>query len=109
MFLLLGTFLLGLTFLLIPFAQGFLTLVLFVFLHRFAASFFHPTGIAWISKIFKKDRLDWAMGIQSDFGDFGVFIAILTTPFIVEFKSWAYPYFMFGLSSAFYVCLFSFI
>lgn len=106
-FLLLGTFLLGFTFLLIPFAQGFLTLVLFVFLHRFTASFFHPTGIAWISKIFRKDRLDWAMGIQSAFGDFGAFIAILTTPFIVEFKSWTYPFYIWTIISIF--CLFIFI
>ena len=106
-FLLLGTFLLGITFLLIPFAEGFLTLVLFVFLHRFAASFFHPIGIAWISKIFKKDRLDWAMGIQSAFGDFGAFIAILTTPFIVEFKNWTYPFYIWTIISIF--CLFIFI
>jgi len=106
-FLLLGTFLLGVTFLLIPLAQGFFTLVLFVFLHRFAASFFHPIGIAWISKVFKKDRLDWAMGIQSAFGDFGAFIAILTTPFIVEFKNWTYPFYVWTIISIF--CLFTFI
>jgi MFS family permease len=106
-FLLLGTFLLGVTFLLIPLAKGFLTLVLFVFLHRFAASFFHPIGIAWISKVFKKDRLDWAMGIQSASGDFGAFIAILTTPFIVEFKSWTYPFYVWTIISI--ICLFIFI
>lgn len=106
-FLLIGIFLLGVTFLLIPLAHGFLTLVLFVFLHRFAASFFHPIGIAWISKVFKKDRLDWAMGIQSAFGDFGAFIAILTTPFIVEFKSWTYPFYIWAVISI--ICLFIFI
>ena len=106
-FLLLGTFLLGVTFLLIPLTKGFLTLVFFVFLHRFAASFFHPIGIAWISKVFKKDRLDWAMGIQSAFGDFGAFIAILTTPFIVEFKNWTYPFYVWTVISIF--CLFVFI
>ena len=106
-FLLFGTFLLGITFLFIPFAQGFLTLVIFVFLHRFAASFFHPIGIAWISKVFKKDRLDWAMGIQSALGDFGAFIAILTTPFIVEFKDWTYPFYVWAIMSVF--CLLIFI
>jgi len=106
-FLLLGTFLLGITFLFIPFSQGFLTLVIFVFMHRFAASFFHPIGIAWISKVFKKDRLDWAMGIQSALGDFGAFIAILTTPLIVEFKDWTYPFYVWAIISIF--CLFIFI
>jgi len=106
-FLLLGTFLLGVTFLLIPLTQGFLTLVFFVFLHRFAAGFFHPIGIAWISKVFKKDKLDWAMGIQSAFGDFGAFIAILTTPIIVELKNWTYPFYVWTILSIF--CLFIFI
>ena len=106
-FLLLGTFLLGVTLLLIPFSKGFLTLVFFVFLHRFAAGFFHPIGIAWISKVFKKDKLDWAMGIQSAFGDFGAFIAILTTPVIVELKNWTYPFYIWTIISIF--CLFVFI
>jgi len=106
-FLLLGTFLLGATFLLIPLAEGFLTLAFFVFLHRFAASFFHPIGVAWISKVFKKDRLDWAMGFQSAFGDFGAFIAILTTPFIVELKNWTYPFYVWAILSI--ICLFIFI
>ena len=106
-FLLLGTFLLGVTFLLIPFSKGFFTLVFFVFLHRFAAGFFHPIGIAWISKVFKKDKLDWAMGIQSAFGDFGAFIAILTTPVIVELKNWTYPFYIWTIISIF--CLFVFI
>ena len=106
-FLLLGTFLLGITFLLIPFSQGFFTLLIFVLIHRFAASFFHPIGISWISKVFKKDRLDWAMGIQSAFGDFGAFIAILTTPFIVELKDWTYPFYVWSIISVF--CLFVFI
>ncbi len=106
-FLLLGTFLLGATFLLMPFSEGFLTLAFFVFLHRFAASFFHPIGIAWISKVFKKDRLDWAMGFQSAFGDFGAFIAILSTPFIVEFKNWTYPFYVWTIISI--LCLFIFI
>ncbi len=106
-FLLLGTILLGVTFLIIPFSKGFFTLVFFVFLHRFAAGFFHPIGIAWISKVFKKDKLDWAMGMQSAFGDFGAFIAILTTPIIVELKNWTYPFYIWTIISIF--CLFVFI
>ena len=106
-FLIIGTILLGVTFLFIPFSQGFLTLVIFVFMHRFAASFFHPIGISWISKVFKKDRLDWAMGIQSAFGDFGAFVAILSTPFIVELKNWAFPFYVWAIISIF--CLFVFI
>ena len=101
----LGILLLCATFLLFPLVHGFLTLLLIFFLHRFSASFFHPIGIAWISKIFKKDRLDWAMGIQSALGDFGAFIAILTIPFIAEIKNWAYPFYIWTIIGI--LCLFS--
>jgi MFS family permease len=102
-----GIILICLTFLLFPLVNGFLTLLLIFFLHRFSASFFHPIGIAWVSKIFKKDKLDWAMGIQSALGDFGAFIAILTIPFIAEVKNWTYPFYIWAVIGV--ICLFSVI
>ena len=81
--------------------QDFLTLLLFIIILRFAAGFFHPIGVGWISKIFKKNRLDWAMGIQSALGDFGAFIAILTTAFIVEIKDWSYPFYIWAIIGVF--------
>jgi MFS family permease len=58
---------------------------------RFATSFFHPIGIGWISRTYKKGRLDWAMGIQSGFADLGAFLAILTTLSIAQLTSWNIP------------------
>ena len=89
-----GILLLSCSLLIITQVQGFLTLLLFIFLLRFSAGFFHPVGIGWISKAFKKERIDWAMGIQSALGDFGAFIAILSTAFIVEIKDWSYPFYL---------------
>ena len=92
-----GIGLLVITLLLFPTIQGFLSLfILFIFL-RFSASFFHPIGIGLISRRFKKDRLDWAMGTQSAFGDLGVFIAIASTLFIAESFGWSYPFYIWAV------------
>ena len=99
-----GVLFLSASLLLLTQIQGFLTLLVFIFLLRFSAGFFHPVGIGWISKIFKKEKLDWAMGMQSALGDFGAFIGILTTAFIVDFKDWSYPFYIWAITGIF--CLF---
>ena len=99
-----GVLFLSASLLLLTQIQGFLTLLVFIFLLRFSAGFFHPVGIGWISKIFKKEKLDWAMGMQSALGDFGAFIGILTTAFIVDFKDWSYPFYIWAIIGIF--CLF---
>jgi len=93
----LGILLISVSMLLLTQAYDFITLVLFIFILRLAASFFHPIGIGWISKTFKKDRLDWAMGIQSGFGDIGAFIAVLTTLYLVELNGWKFPLFIWSI------------
>lgn len=100
----LGILLLSVSLLLLAQVQGFLTLLVFIFLLRFSAGFFHPVGIGWISKVFKKEKLDWAMGMQSALGDFGAFIGILTTAFIVEFRDWSYPFYVWAILGI--LCLF---
>jgi len=99
-----GVLLLCVSLLLFTQTQGFLTLLLFILILRFSSSFFHPTGIGWISRTFKKDRLDWVMGIQSASGDFGAFIAILTTLYIAELKGWSFPFYIWAVIGA--ICLF---
>jgi FSR family fosmidomycin resistance protein-like MFS transporter len=90
-FLLTGLLLTSVSLLLLSFSNGFITLLFLVFFMRFATSFFHPIGIGWISRTYKKDRLDWAMGIQSGFADLGVFLAILTTLSIAQLTHWTIP------------------
>lgn len=92
-----GVFLLSGSMFMLSFSQGFVTLLLFVFILRFSSGFFHPTGIGLISRTFKKDRLDWAMGIQSAFGDFGAFIAILTTLYIAVSFGWVIPLYIWSI------------
>lgn len=90
-FLLTGVLLTSLSLMLLSFSSGFLSLICLIFFLRFATSFFHPIGIGWISRTYKKGRLDWAMGIQSGSADLGAFLAILTTLSITELTHWTVP------------------
>ena len=90
-FLLTGVLLTSASLVLLGFSTGFVTLICFIFFLRFATSFFHPIGIGWISRTYKKGRLDWAMGIQSGSADLGAFLAILTTLSITELTHWTIP------------------
>ena len=95
--LIIGAFLLSVSMFFLSFSKGFVTLLLIVFLLRFSSGFFHPIGIGLISRTFKKDRLDWAMGMQSAFGDFGAFIAILTTLYIAVNFGWIIPLYIWSI------------
>jgi FSR family fosmidomycin resistance protein-like MFS transporter len=90
-FLLTGLLLTSLSLVLLTLSNGFLSLLILIFFLRFATSFCHPIGIGWISRTYKKDRLDWAMGIQSGAADFGAFLAILTTLSITQLTHWTVP------------------
>lgn len=90
-FLLTGLLLTSFSLILLAFSNAFITLISFIFFMRFATSFFHPIGIGWISRTYKKGRLDWAMGIQSGMADLGAFLAILTTLFITQLTNWTVP------------------
>ena len=96
-FLLTGVLLTSLSLVLLTFSRDFLSLILFIFILRFATSFFHPIGVGWISRTYKKGRLDWAMGIQSGSADLGVFIAVATTLTITEYTHWAIPLYIWAV------------
>ena len=90
-FLLTGLLLTSVSLVLLTFSNAFITLIFFIFFMRFATSFFHPIGIGWISRTYKKGKLDWAMGIQSGSADIGAFLAILTTLSITQLTHWTIP------------------
>jgi FSR family fosmidomycin resistance protein-like MFS transporter len=107
-FLLTGVLLTSLSLLFLTLSKDFITLLLFIFILRFATAFFHPIGIGWISRTYKKDRLDWAMGIQSGSADLGAFIAIATTLYITELTHWTIPLYLWAIMSilGLVICLF---
>ncbi len=93
----LGIFLLSLSLLLLTQVTGFLTLLFFVLFLRVGAAFFHPIGVGWISRTFKKERLDWAMGVQSGSADIGAFIALASTLFLAENFGWHIPLYLWAV------------
>jgi FSR family fosmidomycin resistance protein-like MFS transporter len=95
-----GLLFLGISMLFIAQSKNFLSLAVFILLLRFASSFFHPIGVGWISRIFKKNRLDWAMGIQSGCADIGAFIAVSTTLYLTEISSWSMPLYIWSILAA---------
>jgi FSR family fosmidomycin resistance protein-like MFS transporter len=99
-----GVFILSGSIFILSLSYNFITLILFVFLIRFSSGFFHPAGIGLISRTFKMDKIDWAMGIQSAFGNFGTFISILTTLYIAVNFGWVSPLYIWSLVGL--ICLF---
>ncbi|MDG6228716.1 MAG: MFS transporter [Candidatus Thermoplasmatota archaeon] len=95
--LLVGILLLSVSMLFFTTVQGFLSVLLAMFVLRFSSSFFHPLGIGLISRTFKNRNLDSAMGIQSAFGDLGAFLAVLTTLYIAELNGWQFPFFIWAV------------
>jgi len=89
--------------------EDFFTLLIFLIFLRISVSFFHPIGIGWISRTFKKERLDWAMGIQSGSADLGVFLALITTLYLTEIKGWQFPLYLWAFAAALVVLIGMFI
>jgi MFS family permease len=79
------------TLLLMTTAATFLTLLAYFAVFRMFTSFYHPLGIAWVSRTHPSGAIDKAMGIQGGSGDLGVFIAYLFSGFLLQRGSWKAP------------------
>ncbi len=93
-----GIGLLSISLFLLTFSPNYLMLLSIIFLIKFASGFFHPAGIGQISRVFKKQGIDRAMGIQSASGNFGSFIAILTTLAIATLYEWIMPLYIWSIA-----------
>ncbi len=84
---------LGISFslLLITFSSFFAALLISYLFLRMFVSFYHPVGIAWVSKTHPDQALDFAMGIQSGSGNLGVLIAFVTSGYLAQAISWKTP------------------
>ena len=92
-----GILLVGISMLLLTQSSDFFTLIIFILILRLASSFFHPVGVGLVSRVFKRDRLDQAMGIQSGCADIGALLAISTTLYLTELKGWAFPLYVWAI------------
>ena len=81
----------SLSLLLLTKSSIFISLLLFYLLFRIFASFYHPIGIAWVSKTHPDQGLDFAMGIQSGSGNLGVLTAFVSTGYLAQNFNWKTP------------------
>lgn len=72
-------------------ASNFAALLAFYGVFRLFTSFYHPLGIAWVSRTHPRGAIDRAMGIQGGSGDLGVVVAYLFAAAILERGAWKTP------------------
>jgi FSR family fosmidomycin resistance protein-like MFS transporter len=77
--------------LLLTLSVNFVSLLFFYLLMRSFTSFYHPIGIATVSKAHPDQGLDFAMGIQSGSGNLGVFIAFISAGYLAQNFGWKMP------------------
>jgi MFS family permease len=83
-----------------PTAASLSALLLIYVPFRFFTSFYHPVGISWVSKTYSGAKLDFAMGIQTGSGDFGVFLAFVTIGYMAQAFGWKTSLFAFSAAAA---------
>ena len=76
---------------LLTFSRSFLLLLVFYVSMRIFLSFYHPLGVATVSRAHPESALDSAMGIQSGSGNFGVFVAFMSVGYLAQTWNWRFP------------------
>jgi MFS family permease len=89
--LLLSSLGIALSVLLITLSVNMVSMLLFYLLMRSFTSFYHPVGIATVSRAHPDQGLDFAMGIQSGSGNLGVFIAFISAGYLAQNFGWEMP------------------
>ena len=90
-----GMVIVGVASLFTALAQTFAVLLLFVAIGRIGASVYHPVGISWVGRVFKRD-IDRAMGFQSALGDLGVIVAFASSGYLGLVFGWQVPLLIWG-------------
>jgi len=81
---------------LITTASSFAGLLLLYLLLRASMSFYHPMGIAMVSRSHPDQGMDFAMGIQSGSGNLGVFLAFISAGYLSQHFGWRMPLLLWG-------------
>jgi MFS family permease len=89
--LLLSSWGIALSVLLITFSVNMVSMLLFYLVMRGFTSFYHPIGIATVSRAHPDQGLDFAMGIQSGSGNLGVLIAFISAGYLAQKFGWKMP------------------
>lgn len=81
----------SITLILISRPSSFAALLFFYLLFRVFDSFYHTLGLTWVSRSHPSQGIDLAMGIQSGSGNFGVFLAFISTGYLAQNFGWPVP------------------
>lgn len=81
----------SLSVLLITLSINMISMLFLYLLMRVFTSFYHPIGIATVSRAHPDQGLDFAMGIQSGSGNLGVFIAFISAGVLAQNFGWKMP------------------
>jgi MFS family permease len=100
----------ALSLVLISFSSTYAMLFALYVVFRAFDSFYHTVGLAWVSRTYPSQGIDFAMGVQSGSGNLGVFLAYIAVGFLAQRSSWQVPLlawaaicFCLGLASFFLV------
>jgi len=99
----------SLSVLLITLSFNMISMLFLYLLMRSFTSFYHPIGIATVSKAHPDRGLDFAMGIQSGSGNLGVFAAFISAGFLAQKFGWEVPLYVCAGVSVFFGALSYFI
>jgi DHA1 family multidrug resistance protein-like MFS transporter len=97
--LLLSVFGISISIFLITFSATFISMLFLYLLMRVFTSFYHPIGIATVSKAHPDQGLDFAMGIQSGSGNLGVFVAFISAGYLAQNFGWKMPLYVASVAS----------
>jgi MFS family permease len=76
---------------LLTYTSAFALFLLFYLIFRVFTSFYHPVGVAWVSKTYPGQKVDFAMGVQSGTGNLGVLIAFISVGYLAQNFNWKLP------------------
>jgi MFS family permease len=93
---------------LITLSSSFIYLIFLYLILRVFMSFYHPMGIAMVSKSHPDKALDFAMGVQSGSGNLGVLLAFLTVGYSAQAFGWKTPLLIWASTAIFFglICYF---
>jgi len=102
-----GCFIIFLSCMLMLYARTYVELFTFNMFYTIGFSIFHPVSYTVISRTIseEKDRTK-AMGFSGSIGDFGNFIAFLSTGFIASIRGWRFPFLIWGLMALLVVIIY---
>jgi MFS family permease len=78
----------SLSLVLIPYSSSFALLFFLYLLFRVFDSFYHTLGLAWVSRTYPSQGIDFAMGVQSGSGNLGVLVAFVSAGFLAQTFGW---------------------